>query len=80
MIGWDISFLDIPRLTESYVLELPVTNGKGKTLAASDLRWLSTTGKDHTFMILSRDGKGMGDDGKFSLSSPSGRYSSRQMC
>ncbi|WVQ74191.1 hypothetical protein IAR50_003785 [Cryptococcus sp. DSM 104548] len=47
-----------PTLTNAYVLTLPVTNGKGKPLAQSDFIWIA----DDTFILLSRDGKGNGDD------------------
>jgi len=62
LLGWDVSQAT-PALTESFVLQLPVTNGKGKALAASDIRWLSTGpgAHEHTFVVLSRDGKGSGD-------------------
>lgn len=62
LLGWDVSSTNAV-LKESFVLQLPVTNGKGKALAASDVRWLSTSATGaHTFVVLSRDGKGMGDD------------------
>ncbi|WWD20828.1 hypothetical protein CI109_105305 [Kwoniella shandongensis] len=47
-----------PTLKHAYVLELPVTNGKAKALKQSDFIWIS----DNTFLVLSRDGKGNGDD------------------
>ncbi|EIW65453.1 hypothetical protein TREMEDRAFT_36273 [Tremella mesenterica DSM 1558] len=47
----------VPILLHAYVLELPVTNGKAKALAQSEIHYLSPT----TFMVLSRDGKGNGD-------------------
>ncbi|WWC89620.1 uncharacterized protein L201_004545 [Kwoniella dendrophila CBS 6074] len=56
MFIYDIS--GKPTLRHSYVLTLPVTNGKAKPLAQSDVLYLS----DNTFMLLSRDGKGNGDD------------------
>ncbi|WWC70507.1 uncharacterized protein I206_104458 [Kwoniella pini CBS 10737] len=56
MFIYDIS--GQPILKHSYVVELPVTNGKGKTLAQSDVAYIS----ENTFMLLSRDGKGNGND------------------
>ncbi|WWD02663.1 hypothetical protein V865_000703 [Kwoniella europaea PYCC6329] len=56
MFVYDIS--GSPTLKHSYVVKLPVTNGKGKTLAQSDVLYLS----EDTLMLLSRDGKGNGDD------------------
>ncbi|ODN99016.1 hypothetical protein I350_07168 [Cryptococcus amylolentus CBS 6273] len=47
-----------PTLTNAYVLTLPVTNRKGKPLAQSDFIWIA----DGTFILLSRDGKGNGDE------------------
>lgn len=47
-----------PTLESSYVLQLPVTNGKAKALAQSDFHYLS----EDTFVVLSRDGKGNGND------------------
>lgn len=63
LFGWDVSQPTTPVLTESFVLRLPVTNGKAKALAASDIRWLSSGpgANEHTFVVLSRDGKGNGD-------------------
>lgn len=41
-----------------WVVELPVSNSKGKTRAASEIHFLN----DGVFLVLSRDGKGGGDD------------------
>ncbi|KAK6910413.1 hypothetical protein I203_104445 [Kwoniella mangroviensis CBS 8507] len=56
MFIYDIS--GSPNLKHSYVVKLPVTNGKGKTLAQSDVLYLS----EDALMLLSRDGKGNGND------------------
>ncbi|KAK8850653.1 hypothetical protein IAR55_004572 [Kwoniella newhampshirensis] len=53
---YDVS--DTPTLTNAYVVQLPVTNGKGKALGTSDFIYVS----EDTFMMLSRDGKGNGND------------------
>ncbi|OCF39123.1 hypothetical protein I317_07064 [Kwoniella heveanensis CBS 569] len=57
MFVYDISG-STPTLLHAYVVKLPVTNGKGKTLAQSEVIYLS----EDAFMLLSRDGKGNGDD------------------
>ncbi|WVQ97554.1 hypothetical protein IAU59_004668 [Kwoniella sp. CBS 9459] len=57
MFVYDISGTT-PTLTHSYVVKLPVTNGKGKTLAQSEVICLLPD----AFMLLSRDGKGNGDE------------------
>lgn len=46
-----------PSLVHAYIVELPVTNGKAKTLSQSEFHYIS----DDTFVVLSRDGKGGGD-------------------
>lgn len=56
LFAWDVSGTSAV-LLNSWVVTLPVTNGKAKTLAASDLAYISP----NTFMILSRDGKGNGN-------------------
>ncbi|WVQ86108.1 hypothetical protein IAT38_008276 [Cryptococcus sp. DSM 104549] len=53
---YDVS--STPTLRSSYVLKLPVTNGKGKALSQSDFIHVA----DETFILLSRDGKGNGND------------------
>ena len=46
-----------PTLIGEWVVPLPQTNGQGKTLAASEVHYVSET----IFLVLSRDGKGNGD-------------------
>ena len=57
MLSYAVSGDDLT-LVNAYVIELPVTNSNGNTLGASDFIYVS----DDTFLILSRDGKGGGDD------------------
>ena len=45
-------------LTGEWAVPLPQTNGQGKTLAASELHFVSPT----VFLVLTRDGKGHGND------------------
>ncbi|KAL7411305.1 esterase-like activity of phytase-domain-containing protein [Mrakia frigida] len=61
IFGWDLT-TSAPTLVEEYVFLLPVTNGKSKALATSDFRWLNSDSTSTTFILLSRDGKGMGND------------------
>ena len=58
LFAWDISGFGTPKLIHAWVLELPQTNGKGKTLASSEFHCLS----EEVFVALSRDAKANGDD------------------
>ncbi|RSH81059.1 uncharacterized protein EHS24_008493 [Apiotrichum porosum] len=57
LLAYDVSG-DQPVLEHAYVVELPVTNGKSKTLGQSEFHYIS----DDTFVVLARDGKGGGSD------------------
>ncbi|KAG9048256.1 hypothetical protein FS837_000392 [Tulasnella sp. UAMH 9824] len=48
----------VPKLIGEYVVPLPQTAKKHKTLAQSDIHYLD----GHKFLVLSRDGHGNGDD------------------
>ncbi|KIO19897.1 hypothetical protein M407DRAFT_221933 [Tulasnella calospora MUT 4182] len=48
----------VPKLIGEYVVPLPQTAKKQKTLAQSDIHYLD----GHKFLVLSRDGHGNGDD------------------
>ena len=56
LFAWDIR--GKPALVHAWVLELPITNGKAKTLKQSEFHCIS----DGTFLVLDRDAKGNGND------------------